>query len=491
MVALPAGTALRRTTLYGSVPHIHRLSEEILGTAPLPLKPQDAFGSMIANIGGIREPAPPAPISQPKAEKEPECRKVTDARSLTEWFQQEILAYPPMAQKDSQNSSESTSSTSETATTSREASDHVEEKRPAECRPSASLSGLDKVKGLLCSENLESLSLDNMPNLPASRHNVNMSLDNLPTMDDPPTISELGEELRHDNSNSTDEKLRIMNSHASKIPAYPIMADYKLEVGDESIEVCEHLGAELGDTRCIVIMIPGVNGGMGPCRAPGVIYDDEALYPSIARGRLSKGDTDCYRVSWQYRSPNMRYCINTVCNVVHRAVHQANKRYKANGLKPPTIRVVFVGHSLGAPVAMHAAEVMGRHYQHLKTRGQEIRVAGVVTLNGARNEPLELTTEALSNMHGLMICGLMDEVVTPIMTKHLFQIFPSTSKRFIQLPYGTHDLYAYKDVLLETLEDFIIKAAFQSKLVNGHDSVDKSSRMTTSGVRRAPRDAVA
>lgn len=427
MVILEAGRALRPTRPHGSTARTQRLSEA-------------DFGSMITHTGGLREP------EQPR--KESGIREVTDPRSLMEWFQQEVLC-APSSHQDGQDCSEATSETATTESLSGEHS-HLS-------RSTGSFNGLEALQGMLSAETLKSLCQDSFP-MPKRQ---TLSLDNLPTMDDLPELSEQGGHGKEITDISTDEKLRIMKEHTRKIPAYPIVADYELPCGDESIQVCEHLGSELGDTRCIVMLIPGVFGGVGPCRAPGVNYDDEALYPSVARGRLSKGDTDCYRVSWQHRSPDMKYAVSAVCGVVNHAVCKANKRYKLHGLKVPKVRVVFVGHSLGAPIALHAAEVMARHCR--TARSQEISVAGVCTLNGSKTAPLQLTSKSLSGMHALMICGTSDEVVSPIMTEHLYEIFPSKSKHFIRLPYGTHDLFVYKEVLQEVLEHFIISAAFQSE----------------------------
>ena len=44
--------------------------------------------------------------------------------------------------------------------------------------------------------------------------------------------------------------------------------------------------------------------------------------PVLEQTNRSRTELDAARV----RSPNMRYCINTVCNVVHSAVHQARSR---------------------------------------------------------------------------------------------------------------------------------------------------------------------
>mmetsp|Transcript_6564 Transcript_6564/g.17611 ORF Transcript_6564/g.17611 Transcript_6564/m.17611 type:complete len:416 (-) Transcript_6564:277-1524(-) len=271
---------------------------------------------------------------------------------------------------------------------------------------------------------------------------------------------------------STEDRFRAMQD-VYRVPAYPLMGNLELKFSGESIGVCEHLGEELGDTRCIVIFLPGVYGGVGPCRKPGADFDDNALYPLVARGKVSKGSIDCYRLSWKFMQPDMLHAVGGTCHVVYHAVRQAAKRYRANGLEPPsTISVVFVGHSLGGAVAVHAAEVLGRHYgeggqgnqggrarARRGSRGSEVCVAGVCTLNSAMDRGAAEMTSALTNTRAMMICGASDKVISPRTTESLFRIFPSDHKKFVELPNGTHDLYAYKDVLVAKVSDFIIEVA--------------------------------
>mmetsp|Transcript_57788 Transcript_57788/g.148657 ORF Transcript_57788/g.148657 Transcript_57788/m.148657 type:complete len:336 (-) Transcript_57788:167-1174(-) len=253
----------------------------------------------------------------------------------------------------------------------------------------------------------------------------------------------------------------------------PFPEDFQLQISDQCINVSHHLGpidSNPGGVRCIVIMLPGVNAGVGPCRKPGTTYDQDALYPMLARRLMGEEiNADVYRVSWAHSAPSMEYAVGGTCRVLHHALHQVAKRCKLSQAPPPAeVRVVIIGHSLGGAVALHAAEVVARHYGPggTKVKGLKdtiVRMAGVCTLNSSAesNVTSEGTFSSLSETHAMMICGTADEVVSPRASDMLYEMLPSKHKRQLRLPFGTHCLYSYKDPLLEVLSIFVVEAGLK------------------------------
>eukprot|EP00931_Biecheleriopsis_adriatica_P020277 TRINITY_DN13609_c0_g2_i1.p1 TRINITY_DN13609_c0_g2~~TRINITY_DN13609_c0_g2_i1.p1 ORF type:complete len:316 (-),score=52.99 TRINITY_DN13609_c0_g2_i1:99-968(-) len=253
----------------------------------------------------------------------------------------------------------------------------------------------------------------------------------------------------------------------SEIPSYPFPADFNIVFDDSpGIGVIGHTCRQHpGGTCALAIFMPGVHGGVGPCRQPGSNFDEAALYASVASRLIDSGiAVDCYRCSWPFMRPLMSHAIGGVCRVLHHGLMQA---VGANEDAPRDIRVIFVGHSFGGAVAIHAASAVARHFGKDGRGGQdmpglrnaEVRLRGLCTLNGAfdveRYEESETILSNLSGCRALLISGDADQVVPPEATAALFKVLPVEQKRHLDLSGGTHDLFNHKEELIEELSRFI------------------------------------
>jgi len=251
-------------------------------------------------------------------------------------------------------------------------------------------------------------------------------------------------------------------------PSYPFPADFSLEFQGSCINVIRHLCPQHpAGTRRVAIFFPGVHGGVGPCRQPGETFDPCALYATVASRLLAApaACVDCYRCSWPYMRPRLAYAVGGAWRVLLHALLEAGKGSEP-GAGAREISVVFVGHSLGGAVAMHAAEVVARRFGDDGSGGQEleglehtlVRVAGVCTLNGAmdiRQVPGSDPFASLAASRALLVCGDADEVVPPEATGQLYEALPMRDKRHMVLPGGTHDLFAHKARLVAELTAFV------------------------------------
>jgi len=282
----------------------------------------------------------------------------------------------------------------------------------------------------------------------------------------PPDAVEGAEESSEEEENF-DQAMRL-------IPSYPFPADFHLDFEGTRIEVIRHLcQRHPRGTRAIALFFPGVHGGVGPCRQPGENFDESALFATVATGLVGSHDVDvdCYRCSWPYMRPRMAYAVGGACRVLHHALQEAARGSGAGAQRE--FRVFFVGHSLGGAVALHAAEVVARHYGSLEGQragGPEhaaVAVAGLCTLNGALDvrQAQDCGNFAVfQNTRALLVCGDADEVVPPESTAQLFEALPARDKRHLALPGGTHDLFAHKEQLVSELSDFIIQGLGSSPL---------------------------
>lgn len=283
--------------------------------------------------------------------------------------------------------------------------------------------------------------------------------------DDVATAAHDEEEAPEESSSSDEDDI---NSSLRCIPSYPFNADFQLEFKRSRIEAIRHLGQQHpAGTRSIAIFFPGVHGGVGPCRQPPQNYDDNALFPTVARRLTDDPDAgvDCYRCSWPFMRPKMSYAVGGACRVLHHALLEAMKGSSGDG-EIRKIDVFFVGHSLGGAVAIRAAEVVARHFGTDGAGGQQlpgleraaVRVTGVCTLNGALDisqmqggDPFA----SLSGSRALLVSGDADEVVPPEATRQLYEALPTENKRHLALPGGTHDLFSHKEQLIPELVSFI------------------------------------
>lgn len=251
-------------------------------------------------------------------------------------------------------------------------------------------------------------------------------------------------------------------------PAYPFPADFRLEFQGVGIEACQHLCRRHPEgTRAIALFFPGVHGGVGPCRQPGANFDEEALYATVCNKLtvVHGSDVDCYRCSWPFMRPRMSFAVGGACRVLHHALLEAMKSASDAVQEPRTIRVYFIGHSLGGAVAARAADVVAAHFGAQVDGGKRmegleravVQVAGLCTLNGAITlEGEKKPFEHLHESRALVICGDADDVVPPISTAQLFEALPMQDKRHLVLPGGSHDLFTFKEQLIEELTQFVL-----------------------------------
>lgn len=242
-------------------------------------------------------------------------------------------------------------------------------------------------------------------------------------------------------------------------PCYPFPADFALKYQSTRIMAIRHLcKAHPSGTGAVAIFLPGVHGGVGPCREPGSTFDEMALFASVC-SRLVEVEgvnVDCYRCSWPCMRPRMSQAVEGVCRVVHYGIQQALGEFPCER----ELKVILVGHSLGGAVAVHAASMMAAFFEAngLGLDQVTVRVEGLCTLNGAidcSDSRMKDALSPLSSVKALLICGEADAVVPPRATDGLFEALESKAKHKLSLPGGTHDLFAHKALLIEELVEFI------------------------------------
>eukprot|EP00434_Breviolum_minutum_P034422 symbB.v1.2.030467.t1/scaffold3403.1/size114713/4 len=162
-----------------------------------------------------------------------------------------------------------------------------------------------------------------------------------------------------DTSGSSQAKPYKFN--AEEIPAYPFKADFRLEIHGSAIDVMQQVCQQHPrGTKAIAVLLPGVHGGVGPCRQPGEIYDENCLYAVVAK-RLHEcsAPVDVYRCSWPFMRPDMNTALSSVVRVIHCALLSA----KIAGSKSKRrVKVILVGHSLGGAVAVNTALYLCQHF---------------------------------------------------------------------------------------------------------------------------------
>jgi pimeloyl-ACP methyl ester carboxylesterase len=189
----------------------------------------------------------------------------------------------------------------------------------------------------------------------------------------------------------------------------------------------------------------------------------------------------------------MNYAVGGACRVLHHALLEAVKNASDDAAEEPrTIRVIFIGHSLGGAVAARAADVVAAHFgargeQSKMMEGLErtvVAVAGLCTLNGAITlEGEKKPFESLHESRALVICGDADEVVPPESSAQLFEALPMKEKRHLVLPGGSHDLFSFKEQLIEELTHFVLEVV---GLVTTHVEAAKASGPSCAQPEQAP-----
>lgn len=249
-----------------------------------------------------------------------------------------------------------------------------------------------------------------------------------------------------------------------QIPAYPFHPHFSLKSHSSSIDVIQRTCRGRKGTKAIVILLPGVHGGVGPCRQPGEVYDKNCLYAAVSK-RLREIDapTDVFRCSWPFMQPQMVDAVAGVCRVLHYALIRANvSKHKRK------VKVILVGHSLGGAVAVNAAlrlcQTFGPDGSGCRSieglENAKVKIAGLCTLNAALSPRslMQGSLEDLKQLNALIVSGDADEVVPPVASRHLHEVLKencSSAVRHLSLPGGTHDLFQYKDWLVSELTNFI------------------------------------
>lgn len=263
-----------------------------------------------------------------------------------------------------------------------------------------------------------------------------------------------------------DESALTMAMRAT--PCYPFPAEFSLEVEEkQQIMGIRHLAKEHpSGVNAIVICLPGVHGGVGPCRTPGQNFCENALYPSLARKLTQAYPVSFYRCSWPFMRPQMRYAVNGVIRVVMQALREATSECPDQGERRRDIGMFFLGHSLGGAVAMHAAEVVARHFgpdgkdatRVLGIPNLTVRVAGLCTLNGALDIEDYRGSNAFQSFQSaraLVVAGDADQIVPPQYSLKIYESIAVRSKKLVMAAGATHDLYSAKDQILGELSEFI------------------------------------
>jgi pimeloyl-ACP methyl ester carboxylesterase len=159
----------------------------------------------------------------------------------------------------------------------------------------------------------------------------------------------------------------------------------------------------------------------------------------------------------------MKDAIGGACRILHRAVLKALEVHDGDASDSAReFRLFFIGHSLGGAVVCNLASMIS---QHLRTNGginglnnAVLKIVGICTLNGAITmDGIEKNQfDDLHDSRALVICGDADDVVPPVSSFHFFEALPMKDKRQLILPGGSHDLFAYKEQLIEEISNFII-----------------------------------
>mmetsp|Transcript_130154 Transcript_130154/g.376549 ORF Transcript_130154/g.376549 Transcript_130154/m.376549 type:complete len:413 (+) Transcript_130154:41-1279(+) len=203
------------------------------------------------------------------------------------------------------------------------------------------------------------------------------------------------------------------------------------------------------ETKAVAIFLPGVFGGVGPCRAAGQTFDRDALFPSLAEELSTLWPMDCYRVSWTSANPDMDEMVHAVCRVALYALTLA-------GTTAP-VRVILVGHSYGGavvfPVAVKLREMLA---------STNASIAGVIALSPQPSGASQAVA-ALEGVPTLFIHSLDDRVLRYQGTVRLHA--SSTEPKELELlRSGGHGLREHKALLQKRLRRWIIsKVGFDQR----------------------------
>lgn len=229
--------------------------------------------------------------------------------------------------------------------------------------------------------------------------------------------------------------------------------------------------SQSGYVDAVVFFLPGVLGGLGPCRSTANAWDwdPSALFPTLTGSLSTEHPVDCYHISWRAVNPPVTEASHSVSAVVSIALQRACRsptRFKRR-------RVLFVGHSLGGAIALKTAALLQSQIAHTGASSPfcEVVLGGVVTL-AAQDADVGASITKLRNVPKLMYHGVDDTVVTVLASTRLFSAaqMEAPPVRLRLLRECDHGLLDHKRVLLQELTSWIL-----SKGVFGHTSATTRS----------------
>eukprot|EP00927_Polykrikos_kofoidii_P037305 TRINITY_DN31430_c0_g1_i1.p1 TRINITY_DN31430_c0_g1~~TRINITY_DN31430_c0_g1_i1.p1 ORF type:complete len:378 (+),score=29.62 TRINITY_DN31430_c0_g1_i1:103-1134(+) len=243
-------------------------------------------------------------------------------------------------------------------------------------------------------------------------------------------------------------------------PCYPLPHGVNVEVNDCKISVVCHHSVESRGTKVsvsgvltleangasnIVVMLPGFNGGVGPCRRDGVTFDDNALFPVLARRLVKKhgnnGPTSCYRVSWSHKSPSIWEASRGIVGLVLKAL---------GGKRTQPCKVFLIGHSFGVSVALASAVMLRSVWGD---RGIN-SVGGIVSL-AAELTSISCVVRELASIPKIFFHGALDDVTPISITGKLCELMAPEPMQLTVLPDCGHDLLKGKDQLVDDILRFL------------------------------------
>jgi len=175
-----------------------------------------------------------------------------------------------------------------------------------------------------------------------------------------------------------------------------------------------------------VLFLPGVHGGVGPCRAANATYDADALFPTLATRQ----------------SPDIPATLHGIVTLMRRVLRRGRRE------------VFIVGHSLGGSLAYVLADLLGRHFaEQPRTWPRGARVAGICSL-AAPCGRAQAYMSSLGGIPKLIYHGKDDQVIP---CQAALEIFKEATEPISLrvLDGGGHDLRSHKAMLVREIEEWV------------------------------------